>query len=175
MIRRPPRSTLFPYTTLFRSLPGRDGREGRRLSCGPFLDDAMQLRFLLLSRDPDPRVGKQETVAHEERRKQSEGEELRRADAGRGDGEAEEAERETAQERAARQPALDSPEERAADEARHGAREHDVEGSAQAEGARSTGREREQAHHEAPAQAEHQGARAGAEGEGERKGAEAGQ
>src|SRR2546422_4099984 len=24
MIRRPPRSTLFPYTTLFRSLPGRD-------------------------------------------------------------------------------------------------------------------------------------------------------
>src|SRR2546422_2227176 len=33
MIRRPPRSTLFPYTTLFRSLPGveegeeRDGHE----------------------------------------------------------------------------------------------------------------------------------------------------
>src|SRR5258707_2589687 len=25
MIRRPPRSTLFPYTTLFRSLPGMDG------------------------------------------------------------------------------------------------------------------------------------------------------
>src|SRR3712207_8465506 len=25
MIRRPPRSTLFPYTTLFRSLPGGDG------------------------------------------------------------------------------------------------------------------------------------------------------
>src|SRR5256885_10976906 len=31
MIRRPPRSTLFPYTTLFRSLPGR-----RRLApCRP--------------------------------------------------------------------------------------------------------------------------------------------
>src|SRR3712207_7022638 len=35
MIRRPPRSTLFPYTTLFRSLPGRQlrlrrgGRVGR--------------------------------------------------------------------------------------------------------------------------------------------------
>src|SRR5699024_12143786 len=31
MIRRPPRSTLFPYTTLFRSLsgPGRGGRPGR--------------------------------------------------------------------------------------------------------------------------------------------------
>src|SRR3712207_8012935 len=26
MIRRPPRSTLFPYTTLFRSGHGRDGR-----------------------------------------------------------------------------------------------------------------------------------------------------
>src|SRR2546425_4029957 len=25
MIRRPPRSTLFPYTTLFRSLPGHPG------------------------------------------------------------------------------------------------------------------------------------------------------
>src|SRR6266545_7249451 len=34
MIRRPPRSTLFPYTTLFRS-PGRGGRAGRaRRRCG---------------------------------------------------------------------------------------------------------------------------------------------
>src|SRR5258708_38549699 len=30
MIRRPPRSTLFPYTTLFRSLPTRDRRVGKR-------------------------------------------------------------------------------------------------------------------------------------------------
>src|SRR3712207_6890517 len=31
MIRRPPRSTLFPYTTLFRSSPGRaPGAEGAR-------------------------------------------------------------------------------------------------------------------------------------------------
>src|SRR5687768_18349169 len=36
MLRRPPRSTLFPYTTFFRSLPAavrrwrRDGRRGRR-------------------------------------------------------------------------------------------------------------------------------------------------
>src|SRR5215469_17198331 len=29
MIRRPPRSTLFPYTTLFRSPPGRPGRGER--------------------------------------------------------------------------------------------------------------------------------------------------
>src|SRR5256885_12299601 len=28
MIRRPPRSTLFPYTTLFRSHPGRERRDG---------------------------------------------------------------------------------------------------------------------------------------------------
>src|SRR2546425_5273540 len=33
MIRRPPRSTLFPYTTLFRSLPPRtDSLVGRRLA-----------------------------------------------------------------------------------------------------------------------------------------------
>src|SRR3989449_2895111 len=30
MIRRPPRSTLFPYTTLFRSHSGTGGRRGRR-------------------------------------------------------------------------------------------------------------------------------------------------
>src|SRR2546430_8031848 len=33
MIRRPPRSTLFPYTTLFRSGAG-DGREGALLEAG---------------------------------------------------------------------------------------------------------------------------------------------
>src|SRR5256885_11604280 len=32
MIRRPPRSTLFPYTTLFRSHPGRD------IVTGPFAE-----------------------------------------------------------------------------------------------------------------------------------------
>src|SRR3712207_8608566 len=35
MIRRPPRSTLFPYTTLFRSeLPHRPGRAGHRQDRG---------------------------------------------------------------------------------------------------------------------------------------------
>src|SRR2546422_6932799 len=29
MIRRPPRSTLFPYTTLFRSRPLKDGKDRR--------------------------------------------------------------------------------------------------------------------------------------------------
>src|SRR2546422_8608486 len=33
MIRRPPRSTLFPYTTLFRSLKGGAPKEGRQC-CG---------------------------------------------------------------------------------------------------------------------------------------------
>src|SRR3712207_8584230 len=34
MIRRPPRSTLFPYTTLFRSLIGRTGTRSARLLKG---------------------------------------------------------------------------------------------------------------------------------------------
>src|SRR3712207_8179021 len=34
MIRRPPRSTLFPYTTLFRSLPSLSGRYPYQLSGG---------------------------------------------------------------------------------------------------------------------------------------------
>src|SRR5438477_9546357 len=45
MIRRPPRSTLFPYTTLFRSLKPRTLRESR-LSCNPCCgyDEAQQER-----------------------------------------------------------------------------------------------------------------------------------
>src|SRR3712207_1540840 len=35
MIRRPPRSTLFPYTTLFRSVGLRTGRMPRQRSWGP--------------------------------------------------------------------------------------------------------------------------------------------
>src|SRR2546430_11120608 len=49
MIRRPPRSTLFPYTTLFRSLAvrighGRSAEEGAgaALVCGAALDQAAQ-------------------------------------------------------------------------------------------------------------------------------------
>src|SRR2546429_999733 len=34
MIRRPPRSTLFPYTTLFRSLSGNVGHGGPSLQAG---------------------------------------------------------------------------------------------------------------------------------------------
>src|SRR5687768_18168730 len=35
MIRRPPRSTLFPYTTLFRSSPGLLGRTSSSRCCPP--------------------------------------------------------------------------------------------------------------------------------------------
>src|SRR3712207_7190015 len=35
MIRRPPRSTLFPYTTLFRSLGSRYDDVGRSVRAGP--------------------------------------------------------------------------------------------------------------------------------------------
>src|SRR2546425_8118469 len=35
MIRRPPRSTLFPYTTLFRSSALRDGGPGRSRATSP--------------------------------------------------------------------------------------------------------------------------------------------
>src|SRR2546427_7837035 len=47
MIRRPPRSTLFPYTTLFRSLePGllpQPADLGRQVGAGPLLQDADDL------------------------------------------------------------------------------------------------------------------------------------
>src|SRR3712207_7315006 len=42
MIRRPPRSTLFPYTTLFRSAGGRP-RRGRRQPGRPAADRAVLL------------------------------------------------------------------------------------------------------------------------------------
>src|SRR5256885_4445030 len=42
MIRRPPRSTLFPYTTLFRSLAGRAVEQVAQLKLGRDLGDAMR-------------------------------------------------------------------------------------------------------------------------------------
>src|SRR3712207_6917771 len=38
MIRRPPRSTLFPYTTLFRSAGAREGRRQEHAVAGPAAD-----------------------------------------------------------------------------------------------------------------------------------------
>src|SRR2546425_12011462 len=40
MIRRPPRSTLFPYTTLFRSLPGGHDGAGQGAQGRGHVDDA---------------------------------------------------------------------------------------------------------------------------------------
>src|SRR2546425_5319723 len=47
MIRRPPRSTLFPYTTLFRSPPGRGG-DSVRAWCA---DDPARARVRVDARD----------------------------------------------------------------------------------------------------------------------------
>src|SRR3712207_729973 len=70
MIRRPPRSTLFPYTTLFRSrrhlveYPGRGlhERHGER-AAGPFAETHVQVkqRFEaeLLQCDPGPGLGRE--------------------------------------------------------------------------------------------------------------------
>src|SRR2546422_7267941 len=47
MIRRPPRSTLFPYTTLFRSRHQGDGVSARRLRKVVIADDEEEIRDLL--------------------------------------------------------------------------------------------------------------------------------
>src|SRR3712207_8587303 len=46
MIRRPPRSTLFPYTTLFRSVGGRRGQEGGEQPLGALLAHPGELEQL---------------------------------------------------------------------------------------------------------------------------------
>src|SRR5437870_11514287 len=55
MIRRPPRSTLFPYTTLFRSLQAAQPGVGSSL-----------LRPLLMEFEPQPLVGHQQLTARSE-------------------------------------------------------------------------------------------------------------
>src|SRR2546426_8649223 len=59
MIRRPPRSTLFPYTTLFRSAPG-----GNEQHVGRHVDRRAQR--------PDPQVGAVAPQRHQGRRDRSE-------------------------------------------------------------------------------------------------------
>src|SRR3712207_9120871 len=43
MIRRPPRSTLFPYTTLFRSWQAETRKGGTREAVGLLFDDTLSL------------------------------------------------------------------------------------------------------------------------------------
>src|SRR2546430_11201463 len=58
MIRRPPRSTLFPYTTLFRSLLPGDAmlvEHGHHLQREPFRRAETEHQYVLLARDADDR------------------------------------------------------------------------------------------------------------------------
>src|SRR2546422_10984938 len=60
MIRRPPRSTLYPYPTLFRSDRNRDhqdGRNHRRHGCLILSDDALHGSVLLRLAPPFPSGG----------------------------------------------------------------------------------------------------------------------
>src|SRR3712207_8653845 len=60
MIRRPPRSTLFPYTTLFRSLAQRvrgPHREDDRAHSIPNMHRATPPRALLATNDSTYRIG----------------------------------------------------------------------------------------------------------------------
>src|SRR2546425_7305904 len=54
MIRRPPRSTLFPYTTLFRSVRGRDAERGLQRHAGA---DIVAERLLREGHDGPERRG----------------------------------------------------------------------------------------------------------------------
>src|SRR5260221_6677804 len=45
MIRRPPRSTLFPYTTLFRSSPVKTSRKKNRFSALPSIENVVGVQF----------------------------------------------------------------------------------------------------------------------------------
>src|SRR3712207_7561183 len=52
MIRRPPRSTLFPYTTLFRSVVERTGHLPQRLAHQPSLEADVAVAHLALDLRP---------------------------------------------------------------------------------------------------------------------------
>src|SRR5690348_18026448 len=59
MIRRPPRSTLFPYTTLFRSLYTGDAANGFRhwKAADPANPDPINSGFLVFDSDPSKSLG----------------------------------------------------------------------------------------------------------------------
>src|SRR5256885_11222634 len=51
MIRRPPRSTLFPYTTLFRSRQSDQGSRGRGEISGTWLSEGQQVPVRLAAHE----------------------------------------------------------------------------------------------------------------------------
>src|SRR2546430_9124247 len=53
MIRRPPRSTLFPYTTLFRSLAEKVGADVQEVARGIGLDNRIGGKFLHAARSEE--------------------------------------------------------------------------------------------------------------------------
>src|SRR2546425_6631027 len=60
MIRRPPRSTLFPYTTLFRSRSAGPALNHRQDTCEPICCSPRRM----LSRPPNKRRGEQRSEEH---------------------------------------------------------------------------------------------------------------
>src|SRR2546425_6751851 len=76
MIRRPPRSTLFPYTTLFRSdVIGRLLRDARKLGAlaqQPGMDSPLPVRYAIMTFD---RAGRTAVFAHRKGRVHSRSEE----------------------------------------------------------------------------------------------------
>src|SRR2546426_5861502 len=63
MIRRPPRSTLFPYTTLFRSRARTQAREGdaimgRSVKKGPYVEPSLLVKIQALNEKNEKKVFK---------------------------------------------------------------------------------------------------------------------
>src|SRR5256885_15424821 len=56
MIRRPPRSTLFPYTTLFRSVLPIEALDEQRIAIGDLSESALGDRKAALAREREHRV-----------------------------------------------------------------------------------------------------------------------
>src|SRR3989440_9113634 len=63
MIRRPPRSTLFPYTTLFRSAVGAPGNaQARRIHAAPGDRDVNRFHQVLVVFHPPPPARREREV-----------------------------------------------------------------------------------------------------------------
>src|SRR2546427_4761433 len=76
MIRRPPRSTLFPYTTLFRSRRGRSGSRDRAALLGRDRRPGARLRADDRAAPPVPRAARAIREARLDRRSEEHTSEL---------------------------------------------------------------------------------------------------